>query len=385
MTMSAISSNSVDEPPRKKEDVSTTTGGDLSSDKSHVFLDIQVGSIPYGRIVIELFWEKAPRTCENFYQLCVGTQRSGRNLTYKGTSIHKIFPNLLIQGGDVINKHGCGGESIYGPTFEVESFETKLEAGVIAMTSKDKSSNSSQFFICLRDCHHLQDSHVGFGIVRKNLQLLEEIGNLPHNNENEPLKRILIVDSGSLPKNPQNWNFYENDGLDKYPPYPEEFDVPNSSMNWLEVIKNIKDQGNIHYKERNYEAAMRKYNKVLRYSPWATRINEAKSEDCNELSVYALLNMAASENNCKNFRAARQFCSKALLISQECAKAYFRRGQANLGLHDYDAALDDLNAALKLEPSNSRIRQEIERVKKTKHNSKNAEIQRYATIFNNNM
>lgn len=42
-------------------------------------------------------------------------------------------------------------------------------------------------------------------------------------------------------------------------------------------------------------------------------------------------------------------------MNSSCAKALFRRGQAEIGLKNYDEALRDLNAAHRLMPSNKNI------------------------------
>ena len=39
--------------------------------RPRVFLDIQIGTAPAGRIVIELFNDKAPRTCEKYVYFAV--------------------------------------------------------------------------------------------------------------------------------------------------------------------------------------------------------------------------------------------------------------------------------------------------------------------------
>jgi peptidyl-prolyl isomerase H (cyclophilin H) len=40
-----------------------------------VFFDIEVGGHPQGRVKMELFRDVAPKTCENFRQLCTGRER----------------------------------------------------------------------------------------------------------------------------------------------------------------------------------------------------------------------------------------------------------------------------------------------------------------------
>jgi peptidyl-prolyl isomerase H (cyclophilin H) len=42
-----------------------------------VFLDISVGHQNQGRIKIELFADKCPKTAENFRQFCTGEHRRG--------------------------------------------------------------------------------------------------------------------------------------------------------------------------------------------------------------------------------------------------------------------------------------------------------------------
>jgi peptidylprolyl isomerase len=51
-----------------------------------------------GEVYFELFANVAPRTAENFRQLCTG--EAGERLTYKGSSFHRIIPGFMCQGGD---------------------------------------------------------------------------------------------------------------------------------------------------------------------------------------------------------------------------------------------------------------------------------------------
>ena len=116
-----------------------------------IFFDINVGSEFLGRLVMELYKDVAPRTCENFRQLATGvaTGRNGQQLHYKNSIFHRVINRFMIQGkpvsgsqdilngnddagGDFENGDGTGGESIYGEKFEDENFVLKHEgAGLV--------------------------------------------------------------------------------------------------------------------------------------------------------------------------------------------------------------------------------------------------------------
>jgi len=46
--------------------------------KPRCFFDIEIGGISAGRIVMELFNDVAPLTCENFRSLCTGEKGIGK-------------------------------------------------------------------------------------------------------------------------------------------------------------------------------------------------------------------------------------------------------------------------------------------------------------------
>jgi hypothetical protein len=93
----------------------------LSIVRPRCFFDIEVGGLPIGRVVMELFSDVCPRTAENFRVLCTGEKgigSLGKPLHYQGSIFHRVIKDFMIQGGDFTACNGTGCESIYEGTFE---------------------------------------------------------------------------------------------------------------------------------------------------------------------------------------------------------------------------------------------------------------------------
>lgn len=69
----------------------------------YAFFNIKIGdSLLNKKIIIELFYNKCPKTCENFLKLCGGFKsKSNEYLSYERTFFHRIVKNSFIQGGDL--------------------------------------------------------------------------------------------------------------------------------------------------------------------------------------------------------------------------------------------------------------------------------------------
>ena len=70
------------------------------------YFDIEIGGNPVGRVVFGLFGNVVPKTVDNFASL--GSGERGANLDYAGSLFHRIIPQFMAQGGDIVNGNGTG-------------------------------------------------------------------------------------------------------------------------------------------------------------------------------------------------------------------------------------------------------------------------------------
>ncbi|KAG9347612.1 hypothetical protein JZ751_005183, partial [Albula glossodonta] len=141
-----------------------------------------------------------PKTCKNFQTLCTGDagfSDSNIMLTYKGSIFHRVVTNGWIQGGDISSgARGNGGESIYGPTFEDESFAvTHYKRGVLGMANQGTHTNGSQFYITLQPAPWMDRKYVAFGQVIEGTEVLKKLEVVPTYNE-RPKEECKVIDCG---------------------------------------------------------------------------------------------------------------------------------------------------------------------------------------------
>lgn len=361
------------------------------SGNPHVFMDVRIGDENVGRIVLELFADKCPRTAENFRALCTGEKGMGSKgypLHFKGSTFHRIIENFMVQGGDFTNHDGTGGESIYGERFDDENLELKHTShGILSMANAGPNTNGSQFFITLDATPHLNGKHVVFGRVVKGMGVVRALEKVKTDGD-KPIEKCEIYDCGQFEPG-QSFGIMDDDGTcDIYPQYPEDSDLDfvNTALDQLlKVVSDIKDAGNIVFKKQEYSVAINKYRKSLLY---IDRIREREDELSDEdekaidtLAVSCLLNHALCCTKLSIFNKSIQDCSEAIEMDESNAKAYFRRGQAYHLIKDLDMARKDLEKARQLEPEDKGIAKELAAVINKIKAERDKEKRAYAKLF----
>ena len=65
--------------------------------RSYVWMTINHGSTIPSKVVIELFDEYCPKTCENFKELCKGYKKSDSlTIGYKGSELHRVVKGMYL-------------------------------------------------------------------------------------------------------------------------------------------------------------------------------------------------------------------------------------------------------------------------------------------------
>lgn len=130
---------------------------------------------------LELYEDIAPITVANFLKLV-------DEKFFDGVVFHRIIKDFMCQGGGYYIKDGKyidmkHADSITGE-FESNGHKNDLKhtLGVISMArTNDPNSASSQFFLCVDNCHHLDKQYAGFGKMsdEESLNVLKELNSYP--------------------------------------------------------------------------------------------------------------------------------------------------------------------------------------------------------------
>lgn len=336
-----------------------------------------------------------PKTAENFRALCTGEKgvgKSGKKLSYQGSIFHRVIKSFMIQGGDFTAFNGTGGESIYGEKFDDENFKDKHEKPfLLSMANSGPGTNGSQFFITTVSTPHLDGKHVVFGQVINGKNIVREIENLPTQSD-KPTQDVKVTACGQLEGasfDSATQKAPDSTG-DPYEDFPDDQGEDLGGEAIFKIASEIKDYGNKAFKANDFETGIEKYQKGLRYLD-AVPPSSTDSPELNE-KIAALRftlnnNSAMLANKAKRFTDAQKWASAAIGSASaetkdtDKAKAYFRRGQARVGLKDLEDAVKDFEEAAKLAPTDSAIKNELNKTKTAVKDSEKKEKAAFKKFF----
>jgi cyclophilin family peptidyl-prolyl cis-trans isomerase/glutaredoxin len=131
----------------------------------------------YGKMVFELFEQRAPRPSERVIELA-------EDDFYDGIIFHRIIEGFVIQGGDPTGT-GSGGSSLgdFDDQFHVDLQHNTT--GLLSYAKTTDDTNDSQFFITLDPLpgqsypRHLDFNHSIFGLLTEGQSVLEALSQVP--------------------------------------------------------------------------------------------------------------------------------------------------------------------------------------------------------------
>ncbi len=139
-------------------------------------------------MMVELYPDKAPISCENFIKLV----DSG---FYNGLTFHRVISGFMIQGG-------CpDGNGMGGPGWEIKGEfakngvqnDLKHTKGVLSMArAANPDSAGSQFFLMHKDSPHLDGSYAAFGKVVEGLDVVDKIAAVDTDYSDRPKTPVVI-------------------------------------------------------------------------------------------------------------------------------------------------------------------------------------------------
>lgn len=157
-----------------------------------------------GTMTLELFYDDAPHTVENFLDLV-------QQGFYEGLTFHRIAPGYLIQGG-CANGDGTGGRPD-GKRIPGELSEPIHERGTVSMARLEDQPNSAgtQFFICAARLPEWDGKYTVFArlVGEKSFDTLEKLMATPIDEQGRPRQTLYLrtVRAYEAPSQPAASNY----------------------------------------------------------------------------------------------------------------------------------------------------------------------------------
>ena len=138
--------------------------------------EIAIFETSFGVLKFKLFPNISPENCANFKKLA----NSG---FYDDTLFHKLIPNYLVQGGDILSRDAEEENDGFGNpgwTIDAEFSDLLHKRGTLSMhrVKNDPNSAGSQFFITLSRQEKLDKNYTVIGEIIEGQNVLDVISNV---------------------------------------------------------------------------------------------------------------------------------------------------------------------------------------------------------------
>lgn len=130
-----------------------------------------------------------------------------------------------------------------------------------------------------------------------------------------------------------------------------------------------------------FNVATKAYQKVFKYLENEKDFDDNLKTEQNNLLLTTHLNLALCYLKINQNLLAKKSCDTAIELSPQNEKAFFRRGEALLGLASPEIAIKDYEEVLKIEPKNVAATQKIIICKSLIKKQRAKEKRLYANMF----
>lgn len=142
-----------------------------------------------------------------------------------------------------------------------------------------------------------------------------------------------------------------------------------------------KDAGNALFKQGKWQRALKKYQKGVEFIEHDDQFSDQEKKQSSEIKKSCNLNLAAVHLKLNNVKEACRACNKVLEKDSSNVKALFRRAQAYMATQDYIEARQDLDLAIKVDPTNRDLRTLLKKLKVDQAAVDKKQAQMYSRAF----